>query len=136
MSLPKLLARGLLGVARRFQNLKYGGNFFKSMIAASAIGAGEDAVKKNDFSRAYKILREVEDFEVDDVWVGGAQWQLGVLYFYGHGVDKSETKAIEMFEKAARAGYSDAIDYMRRRAAYLRTSSSNHSLQPTGFAGG
>ncbi|MBO5959059.1 MAG: SEL1-like repeat protein [Lentisphaeria bacterium] len=39
-----------------------------------------------------------------------AQYQLGLCYEKGIGVDKNETKAIKWLVKAARQGYANAIN--------------------------
>lgn len=55
----------------------------------------------NEFKRLLKESRQ------DDVY---AQFQLGMAYYYGHGVEKNDKRAIEWWLKVSEKGFKDA-DY-------------------------
>lgn len=97
-----------------------GGRFFRTLLAAAAVGDGSRAIKSKDYKNAYHILSRFEKDQIDDVWVASCQYMLGTLYLYGHGITKNEEKAISIFQLAASAGNSDAISFMRRWNAKQR----------------
>jgi TPR repeat protein len=43
-----------------------------------------------------------------------AMFQLGIFYFYGHGVNKDILQAKEWIAKAAETGYEDALLFQKR----------------------
>ena len=48
-----------------------------------------------------------------------AQYNLGICYVNGMGVDRNLQKAIEWFTKAAEQGYESAKDMVKKLKAYL-----------------
>lgn len=109
-----------------FSRLPYAGQFFKSFLAAAAVGDGSMAIERREYKKALNILGQFEKDEIDDVWVASCQYMLGNLYLNGHGVSKNEEKAISIFQLAASAGNNDAIRYMRRWNAKKRARHSNN----------
>jgi TPR repeat protein len=97
-----------------------GGRFFKTLLAAAAVGDGSRAIKSKDYENAYHILRRFEKDQIDDVWVASCQYMLGTLYLDGQGISKNEEKAISVFQLAASAGNDEAIRFMRRWNAKQR----------------
>lgn len=61
--------------------------------------AGKQAYLDKDYQRAYEILKPLA--EVGD---SEAQVTLGLMYDYGHGVDRDPARAIEWYTKAAQQG--------------------------------
>lgn len=104
----------LIATLRILSKLPKIGSFFKTFLAAAAVGAGSRAIKNNNYKYAYRILSQFETDEIDDVWVADCQYMLGNLYLKGLGVSKNEQKAISVFQASARAGNNDAITYLRR----------------------
>lgn len=91
--------------------------FSKSLVASYVAGASSQAIDEKRFSDAAKILKPIEAYEIKDVSVGSAQYNLAYLYFYGHGVEKDERKAKEFFKKAAEKGNSEAMKFLRGSAS-------------------
>ena len=106
--------------------LSVGGQFFKTFLAAAAVGDGSRAIENNNYKIALDILSQFEKDEIDDVWVASCQYMLGNLYLNGLGVSKDEKKAASIFQLAASAGNGDAINYMRRWNAKERANNSNN----------
>ena len=101
------------------------GPFFKTLIAAAAVGDGSREIKLKNYTNALDILSQFENDEIDDVWVASCQYMLGSLYLNGLGVSKNEGKAISIYQLSASAGNDDAINYMRQWNAKERSKNSN-----------
>lgn len=56
-----------------------------------------------DYQKTFECFSK--GVELDDM---GSHFELGCLYYNGHGVDKDEAKAIQHYEKAAIGGHPDA----------------------------
>ena len=65
---------------------------------------GINAYNAGDFSNAHEILYPLAQYRRDDE----AQLYMGMLYFYGEGVEKNVEKAMEWWKKAMRSGNQDA----------------------------
>lgn len=100
-------------------------------LAAAAVGEGSRAIQRKEYDLAFRTLSPFAEDEIDDVWIASCQWQLGYLYYHGLGVAKNEEQALSLFQKAARAGNSDAIDYLKRKNAFDRAGHSNDVPHPT-----
>ena len=119
------IATAIAYTSRVIGRLPFSPNIFKEVWTSYAVGAGDDFIKQKKFESAYTILKSIEEYEIDDVWVGSAQYMLATLYRDGSGVDKNDEKAHSLFQRAASAGNSDAISYMRRQNAIIRGASHN-----------
>lgn len=75
---------------------------------------GITAYTNKEFEKAREILYPLAQYNKDDE----AQLYMGMLYFYGEGVEKDEEKAIEWWKKAMRSGNQDAA----YRLSELKTS--------------
>ncbi len=75
---------------------------------------GINAYNAGEFAAAYEILYPLAQYERDDE----AQLYVGMMHFYGEGVEKSEEKAMEWWKKAMRSGNQDAA----YRLSELKTS--------------
>lgn len=103
----------------------------RPFLAAAAVGEGSRAIQRKEYDLAFRVLSPFAEDEIDDGWVAGCQWQLGYLYYHGLGITKNEEQAFSLFQKAARAGSSDAIDYLKRKNAYDKAGHSNDAPHPT-----
>ena len=112
-------------ILNTLSKLPIGGTFFKTFLAAAAVGSGSTAIKNKNYKYAFHILKRFEHDEIDDVWVASCQYMLGNLYLNGLGTTKNEKKAITIFQASASAGNRDAITYMRRWNAKQRAKNSN-----------
>jgi TPR repeat protein len=72
-------------------------------VSAADFEEGCEAFDRGDFERA---MREWEPLA--DQGHPAAQFRLGCLYVFGHGVDKDYAKALDLYLEAARAGDLDA----------------------------
>lgn len=100
-------------------------------LAAAAVGKGSRAIQRKEYELAFTILSPFAEDEIDDGWVAGCQWHLGYLYYHGLGVFKNEEQALSLFQRAARAGNSDAIGYLKRKNAFDRAGHSKDAPHPT-----
>lgn len=83
-------------------------NFFKSIIASYSIGEGSQAYEEKRYNDAIKILKPISDYQIKDVYVGDAQYILGVIYYYGLGIEKDIDTAISYFKKSSIQNNNDA----------------------------
>jgi len=65
--------------------------------------AGLEKYTQGDWDGAFKTFQSLAE-----QGYAAAQYNLGTLYFQGHGVQKDETKALEWSTKAAQQGYATA----------------------------
>ncbi len=75
---------------------------------------GINAYNAGDFAKAYELLYPLAQYRRDDE----AQLYLGMMYFYGEGVEQNEERAMEWWKKAMKSGNQDAA----YRLSELKTS--------------
>ena len=64
---------------------------------------GERFLKEKNYTEAIKCFREAAE-----QGLAISQYNLGVLYQYGEGVEKDETRAVDWYRKAAEQGHAKA----------------------------
>lgn len=62
------------------------------------------AYDAQDYAKAHELFYPIATYKRDDQ----AQFYMGMLYFYGEGVEKDVDKAMEWWKKAMRQGNQDA----------------------------
>ena len=80
---------------------------FSVANAAGDMGRSFDAASAGDFKQAVTIW--------EDLAASGdaqAQFNLGLMYHGGLGLQRDETTAVKLYQKAAEAGYSTAQAYL------------------------
>jgi uncharacterized protein len=65
---------------------------------------GIAAYDAGDFTKAYELLYPLAAYKRDSE----AQFHMGMIYFYGEGVEKDIDKAMEWWRKAMHSGHVDA----------------------------
>ena len=75
---------------------------------------GIAAYDAGDFVKAHELLYPLAAYKRDPE----AQFHMGMIYFYGEGVEKDVDKAMEWWKKAMRSGNQDAA----YRLSELKTS--------------
>lgn len=65
---------------------------------------GIEAYEAQDFERSYQLLYPLGAYKR----LAEAQFYLGMMYFYGEGVEKDIDLAMEWWKKAMRQGHQDA----------------------------
>lgn len=70
---------------------------------ADALQDGIDAAKRKEYATALRLLDPLAQ-----AGHAAAQFHLGLLYFFGHGVTESNDRALLWFDRAARQGHADA----------------------------
>lgn len=78
-----------------------------SMVQAGGVLDRADAVSVAQYQAAISIWTELAN-KGD----GGAQFNLGLMYHGGLGVERDEQKAVMWYQKAAESGFSTAITYL------------------------
>ena len=111
------VATGVYYVARAGVLVPGISTFSKSLVASYAAGASSQAINEKKFSDAVRLLKPVEAYEIKDVSVGSAQYNLAYLYSHGYGVEKDEHKAKELMKKAAENGNSEALKFLKGSAS-------------------
>jgi len=87
-------------------------DFFRGLIAAYAVGEGAKAYEERRYLDAFKILKPVADYEINDAYVGSAQYIIGVLYLHGLGVQKDIICADKYFIESAGRKNINALNYL------------------------
>lgn len=78
-----------------------------------AIAAYEAA----DYTRARELFYPLAAYKKD----AEAQFYLGMIYFYGEGVEKNLDTAVEWWKKAMRSGHTDAAYRLSEIATSTKT---------------
>ena len=78
-------------------------------IFAADFAAGVTAYHAEDFQTAYQEWKPLAD-EGDNA----AQYNLGILYQFGLGVEQDVTQAVSWYTKSSEAGFADASLHMGR----------------------
>ncbi len=68
------------------------------------LAEGITAYDAQEYEKAYTLLYPLGAFSRDDE----AQFYLGMMFFYGKGVDKNIESAMAWWKKAMRSGHADA----------------------------
>ncbi|MDD2370178.1 MAG: hypothetical protein PHQ90_12820 [Sulfuricurvum sp.] len=79
--------------------------------------AGIAAYDAQDFTKAYEILYPLAAYKRDPE----AQFHMGMIYFYGEGVEKDIDKAMEWWRKAMKNGHVDAAYRLSEIATSTKT---------------
>lgn len=79
--------------------------------------AGIAAYDLGDFTKAYEILYPLAAYKRN----AEAQFHLGMIFFYGEGVEKDIDKAMEWWKKAMRSGHTDAAYRLSEIATSTKT---------------
>jgi TPR repeat protein len=87
--------------------------FFQSLIAANSLGKASQAYKNKQYIKAYNAVKDVAEYDIHDPYVGSSQYLVGLLYFYGRGIEQNQELANLYFKKAADRGNEDAILHLK-----------------------
>ena len=79
--------------------------------------AGVNAYDAGDYPQAYKILYPLAAYKRNSE----AQFHLGMIYFYGEGVEKDLNQAMEWWKKAMKNGHVDAAYRLSEIATSTKT---------------
>ncbi len=102
----------IISIAKFCVKLSICPNFFRELIAAHAVGVGSQAYEEKRYLDAFKILKPVADYEINDAYVGSAQYIIGVLYLHGLGVEKDIIGANKYFIESAKRKNLNALNYL------------------------
>lgn len=109
----------IISIAKFCVRLSIFPGFFRELIAAHAVGEGSKAYEEKNYIQAFRILKPVADYKIDDAYVGSAQYIVGLQYLYGLGVQKDIDSADKYFSDAARRKNQNAINYLSTRKTEL-----------------
>lgn len=107
------IATGMYGIAKGGVHIPGISSFSKTIVAAYAVGSSSQAISEKRYTDAVKVLKPIENYEIDETSVGSAQYNLAYLYFYGHGVEKDESRARKLLIKAAEKGSDEAVQFLK-----------------------
>lgn len=85
-----------------------GSKFFKEIIAAHSVGVGTEAYQEKRYDDAFKVLKPVADYNIKDVYVGSAQYIVGLMYYHGLGVQNNFNVAVKYLKNAKDSNHEDA----------------------------
>ncbi|WP_206442815.1 tetratricopeptide repeat protein [Aliarcobacter cryaerophilus] len=86
-----------------FKKLIFGLGVVTTLLFGATLEDGVNAANKGDFKTAFTIW---QDFALKGD--SSAQFNLGIMYYNGYGVNQDYLKAKEWFEKAAAQGLPEA----------------------------
>jgi hypothetical protein len=78
---------------------------------------GVNAYDAGEYAKAYEILYPLAAYKRN----AEAQFHLGMIYFYGEGVNKDLDQAMEWWKKAMRSGHVDAAYRLSEIATSTKT---------------
>jgi len=85
-----------------------GAKLFKEINAAYSVGVGSEAFQEKRYDDAYKTLKPIADYKISDVYVGSAQYIVGVMYYHGLGIEKNYDVAVNYLKNAKENNNDDA----------------------------
>jgi TPR repeat protein len=106
------IASGIYNIGKLLTNVPGLSSFSETLVASYAVGSSTQAIHKKDYLRAYKVLKPVENYETNESCIGTAQYNLAYLYIHGYGVEKDDSVALELMNKAANKGNPEAKKYL------------------------
>ncbi len=83
----------------------------------NTLNEGIAAYDTQDYTKAHEILYPLAAYQRN----AEAQFYLGMIYFYGEGVEKDIDKAVEWWKKAMKAGHVDAAYRLSEIATSTKT---------------
>jgi len=78
---------------------------------------GMAAYDAGDYAKAYELLYPLAAYKRN----AEAQFHMGMIYFYGEGVEKDVDKAMDWWKKAMRNGHTDAAYRLSEIATSTKT---------------
>lgn len=81
------------------------------------LNEGIAAYDAGDYTKAYEILYPLAAYKRDPE----AQFHMGMIYFYGEGVEKDIAQAMEWWKKAMKNGHVDAAYRLSEIATSTKT---------------
>lgn len=82
-----------------------------------SLDAGIAAYDAQEYTKAHELLYPLGAYQRN----AEAQFYLGMIYFYGEGVEKNIDKAMEWWKKAMRSGHVDAAYRLSEIATSTKT---------------
>ena len=87
----------------------------KSFIASYDLGYSSSEYKRKNYGNAASVLRKYISME-NDYCHGALKYNIALLYFYGHGIEKDLLKAEKFFLQAAGLGSASAKEYISKKS--------------------
>lgn len=89
--------------------------FCKSLIASYDLGYTSSEYERKNYGNAAKALRKYINME-NDYCYGALKYNIALLYFYGHGIEKDLIKAEKLFLQSAELGSDSAKEYISKKS--------------------
>ena len=89
----------------------------KSLIASYDLGYTSSEYENNNYGNVRNALRKYTIME-NDYCHGALKYTIGLLYFYGHGIEKDTIKAEKFFLQAAALGSDEAKEYISKKSEH------------------
>ena len=89
-------------------------NFFISTVVARRYGQAARARDRQDYDRAFILLKDFESLDFDSPYLSSSHYILGVLYFLGLGTEQNQDRGMKLINRAAENGDSDAEKYLKK----------------------
>ena len=89
----------------------------KSLIASYDLGYSSSEYENKNYGNVRNSLRKYINLE-NDYCYGALKYTIGLLYFYGHGIEKDTIKAEKFFLQAAALGSDEAKEYISKNSKH------------------
>ena len=110
-----LIVKAFVNTCRLLLKIGIFKEFCKSTIASYDLGYSSSEYERKNYGNAASALRKYLDVE-NDYCHGALKYTIGLLYFYGHGIEKDLIKAEKFFLQAAALGSDSAKEYISKKS--------------------
>lgn len=95
-----LIVEGMVFLIKLLMSVGISPKLFKEIIASHSVGKGQNEYNKKNYDKAYQILKPIADYNFSDGYVGIAQMFIGLMYFYGNGIEQDTEISRKYLSKA------------------------------------
>lgn len=114
--LYRKLARLMKKLAVSFYKRGLLEDFALPVIALHHSDEGIRLYRAGEYTRAFKLLKLVADIDSQSPDISQAQYTIGLMYYYGHGVSKDPITAERYLMLAAEKGRKEAEQYFLQKS--------------------
>ena len=112
-----LLVKAFVNLCRLLLKTGIFKEYCKSFIASYDLGYTSSEYERKNYGNAARVLRKYLNME-NDYCHGALKYNIALLYFYGHGIEKDLIKAEKYFLQAAELGSNSAKEYISKKSEY------------------
>ncbi len=114
--------KGIIFIIEILFHIGISPKFFKEIIASYYVGRGQEQFQKKNYDEAFNILKPIADYDLQDGYVGIAQMYIGLMYFYGDGINKD----IQLSRKYLNKAIENHNEYAKK---FIKQLQSNNDIK-------